>query len=76
MYGGIISISLFGFATYQILYLALGNIASNESIRDRWNAHPQNKQNVKIFSDKSTKWQKLKYFLFSELPASRLYAYA
>ena len=43
VYGGVISLSLFGFAGYQLLFLGLKNIAGNEEIRDRWNAHPRNR---------------------------------
>ena len=76
IYGGIISISLFGFAFYQLLYLGIKNVASNEEIRDRWNAHPRNKAKVTIFNEDSTIWQKAKYYLFSNLPESRLKSYS
>ena len=72
IYGGIISLSLFGFAAYQIMHLAVRNVASNEEIRDRWNAHPRNKPKVDIYKQESTCWQKAKYFLFSKLPESHL----
>lgn len=49
IYSSIIALGLLTFATYQTCSLGLGNVASNEDIRHRWNGHRRNRKAVKTF---------------------------
>lgn len=76
IYGGIISVSLFWFAGYQMCYLGVKNIATNEEIRVRWNAHGRNQKYVEIYKNESSNYEKFKHHVFGELPESRLHKQA
>ena len=72
VYGSIISISLMIFALFQILYLSVRNIASNEDIRYRWNGASDNANAVALYAKKSSWLAKTRYFLCSKTPPSKI----
>ena len=76
IYGGIIALSLFGFAAHQLFQLGLANWAGNEEIRQKWNAAPKNKESAEIYKRDSGCLAKCKYHLFGKLPESRLHKYS
>lgn len=72
VYTGIISFSLYSFALTQMCGNNLPNMATNEQLRERWNAHDRNKEFVNIYKSRSSCIQKMKFFLCSKLEESRL----
>ena len=75
VYGASIFIVLFIFALYQILYLGIRNVASNEDLRNRWNGAKENEEAAQIYKDKSSCFERANYFLFSESIDSKLQKY-
>ena len=64
VYGAVIFLSLLIFAGFQLFFLGIRNIASNEDIRYRWNGARANAQAVGIYSEKSSCFAKCLYFLY------------
>ena len=76
VYGGIIFLALLIFASFQIFFLGIRNLASNEDIRHRWNGHNNNSKYVKIFSEQSSCFGKIYHYLFAPVQPSNLQKYA
>ena len=76
VYGGVIFLSLLVFACFQIFYLGIRNVASNEDIRRRWNGSSANSKAVAIYSDKSGCLSRAKHYLCGPVPKSNLQKYA
>lgn len=76
LYTGIIALSLYGFFLYQFCYLVRNNIASNEEIRGRWNGHPKNEAEARIYKDDAGCWDKFNHFVYGPLPESKLHKFA
>ena len=75
-YTGVICLSLLLFATFQVFYLGVRNVASNEDIRRRWNGATPNAEAVKIYADKASCTSRARYYLFGPVPESNLKKYA
>ena len=75
VYTGIIGCVLFAFSLFQIFFLGIKNIASNEDIRSRWNGSSCNEQSSKIFRDDCSVLDKVKHMFWSDLPYSKLDMY-
>lgn len=52
--------------------LSIQNKASNEDIRYRWNGAQKNEKQSTIYGDEASFGEKLNFFLYSELPKSKL----
>ena len=76
VYGGVIFLSLLVFAAFQIFYLGIRNVASNEDIRRRWNGSNANTKAVSIYSDKTSCFSRARYYLCGPVPKSNLHKYA
>ena len=72
VYGASIFVVLFLFALYQILYLGIRNVASNEDLRNRWNGAKENEKSAEIYIDKSNCFERANHFLFSASMDSKL----
>jgi hypothetical protein len=75
VYGGAIFVVLFVFSLYQLFYLSVRNVASNEELRNRWNGAKANESAAAIYSDKASCAARANYFLFSEPSPSMLQKY-
>ena len=76
VYTLLIIIMLYWFSAYQLFYLGLSNIASNEEIRSRWNAQRMNVPFSKIYLHETSWSTRAKQHLFGKLAPSRLDQYA
>lgn len=72
LFTGLAAISLYQFAYYQVCTLALSNRTTNEHLRGRWNGDKSNTDRVNQFRHKASCCSKLRQFLFSPLPESKL----
>ena len=63
---------LFIFAIYNLKFLIVQNVTTNESIRSRWNGHPSNFEATSIFISGSSNFDKIKYYLTRDIPDSNL----
>lgn len=76
LYTLVIIVLLYWFSAYQLFYLGLSNIASNEEIRDRWNAQRMNVPFRKLYLHETPWTARAKQHLFGKLAPSRLDQYA
>lgn len=75
VYGGAIFVVLFVFSLYQLFYLGVRNVASNEELRNRWNGANANERAAAIYSKEASVCSRANHFLFSEASPSMLQKY-
>ena len=71
-YTAFIAVLLYWFSSYQLFYLGISNIASNEEIRERWNAQRMNVKYRKIYQDDLDWSTRAKHHIFGDLGTNRL----
>lgn len=72
VYGFVICLSLLVFASFQLFYLGIRNIASNEDIRRRWNGSNANSKAIRIYQNKSSCLGRARHYLYAPAQPSNL----